>query len=107
MAALLHDADDHKLFPKNTENENARRILKEAGAASETIERSIEMINLVSFSRNGDSESKNLNLLYYFPRHADRLEATGLMGIVRCYQYANTIKNALYTSTTPIIRNRE
>ena len=29
LAALLHDADDSKFFPNNTNNENTRHILKE------------------------------------------------------------------------------
>ena len=38
LAALLHDADDHKLF--NTENNmNARSFMRQKGIPSETTER--------------------------------------------------------------------
>ena len=53
LAALLHDADDYKLF--HTENNaNARRFLAENGVPAETAERVIAAVNAVSFSRNAE-----------------------------------------------------
>ena len=51
LGALLHDADDHKLF--HTENNaNARRFLEAQGVGRETANRICEAINAVSFSQN-------------------------------------------------------
>ena len=51
LAALLHDADDHKLF--NTENNaNARHFLIENGITEEKTDEICSTINMVSFSRN-------------------------------------------------------
>lgn len=96
LAALLHDADDHKLFPKNLNNENVIMVLQQAGASPRQIEEVIDMINLVSFRKNGDNVDPSLDPLYYFPRHADRIEAIGGNGVLRCYQYNRTIKAPLY-----------
>ena len=54
LAALLHDVDDEKMFPRNTQCENARAILEQIRFPC--IELVIEMIGLVSFSKNGISD---------------------------------------------------
>ena len=49
LAALLHDADDHKLF--HTENnQNARSFLASHGVDENKAERIIAAVNSVSFS---------------------------------------------------------
>ena len=51
LAALLHDADDHKLF--HTENnENTRTFLRENQVPKEQAEAVCRAINAVSFSQN-------------------------------------------------------
>jgi uncharacterized protein len=80
--------------------------MNEVGVSPESIDAAIQMIELVSFSKNGEKESALVNPLYYYPRHADRLEATGFIGIIRCYQYATTAKNPLYCQTTPVVHSR-
>ena len=84
LAALLHDADDHKLF--NTENNsNARSFLQENGVPGETIERICEVINAVSFSKN---RGKTPNTLEgKIVQDADRLDAMGAIGIARTFAY--------------------
>ena len=51
LAALLHDADDHKLF-HTADNENARAFLAEHGVEPEKTEKICAAVNSVSFSRN-------------------------------------------------------
>ena len=51
LAALLHDADDYKLF-RTENNENARVFMEEQGIPEETIDTVCETINMVSFSKN-------------------------------------------------------
>jgi len=101
LAALLHDADDKKFFPNNNNYENLRNILE--GETENFINEVVVMVDLVSSSKNGDRipdfvVGKEWMLI---PRYADRLEAIGLIGIERCYQYGKTTNNHLYVSTTP------
>ena len=59
LAALLHDADDHKLF--NTENNmNARSFMERKGLSPETIEQICRTINSVSFSHNRGKSPETL-----------------------------------------------
>lgn len=97
LAALLHDVDDKKIFPNNRNNQNVRMILYDKH--SNFVESVIEMINLVSCRDNGDRLVDDLWKL--IPRYADRLEALGINGIERCYQYTMTIGNPLIIESTP------
>ena len=82
--ALLHDADDHKLF-STSGNANARAFLEENRIPAGMIDRICEVINAVSFSRNqgrrpGTIEAKVV-------QDADRLDAMGAIGIARTFAY--------------------
>jgi uncharacterized protein len=107
LAALLHDADDRKFFPDNLNYENLRQVLKEL--PSDEIDLIIRMVSLVSSSKNGDRipEDAMTNEWLVYPRYADRLEAIGIIGVERCYQYALTSKNPLYVETTPCVTTEE
>jgi uncharacterized protein len=93
LAALLHDVDDHKYFPRHHHHENARALLARAAVADKDdyIAPILQMIDLVSCSANGNHVPEcivcrgDYHLL--IPRWADRLEAVGAIGVVRCYQY--------------------
>ena len=84
LAALLHDADDHKLF--HTEgNANARSFLTARKVAPEKIERICEAINAVSFSQNRGKRPETLE--GKIVQDADRLDALGAIGIARTFAY--------------------
>ena len=84
LAALLHDADDHKLF--HTEhNANARAFLAREGVDAETVERVCAAINSVSFSRNRGKRPETLE--GKIVQDADRLDAMGAVGVARCFAY--------------------
>jgi uncharacterized protein len=100
LAALLHDVDDKKLFPESTNNSNARHILTVFNI--KFVELVIEMINLVSFSSNGNSVSLSKDEEWkLIPRYADRIEALGMIGIERCYLYNTTIQRPIIREDTP------
>lgn len=103
LAALLHDLDDAKLFPNNKNNENTRDILNMSpyifSLHDEDVEQIIEMINLVSTSKNGDSEVEPRWKL--IPRDCDRLEAIGKIGIIRCFEFALSKGNPMFNKNTP------
>ena len=84
LAALLHDADDYKLFD-TADNANARRFLKEHGVAREQTERIIAAINSVSFSKNRDRKPETIE--GQIVQDADRLDAIGAVGIARTFAY--------------------
>lgn len=101
LAALLHDADDGKFFSTSKELTNARTVLERLELPLETIELVLRMINLVSCSKNGNSwDSVDQEWLLY-PRFADRLEALGEIGLVRCWVYTYHVKRPLFTDETP------
>ena len=84
LGALLHDADDPKLF--STENNaNARAFLREHGAAQEQTERICRVINSVSFSKNRDRTPETLEAMIV--QDADRLDAIGAIGVARTFAY--------------------
>ena len=87
LAALLHDADDHKLFATEN-NANARKFLEEHGIPEERADRICEAVNAVSFSRNkgkrpGTAEG-------HVVQDADRLDAMGAVGIARTFAYGGS-----------------
>lgn len=114
LAALLHDADDRKYFnseavnsDSQADNINAARILDEvlATSADRDVIRStaLEAISYVSASKNGNSipQAALQNPVLLFPRWADRIEAIGEIGVVRCWQYTTEVGRPLYTEDTP------
>ena len=84
LGALLHDADDHKLF--HTEhNANTRRFLAEQGVDAETADRICGAINAVSFSQNRGKRPETIE--GQLIQDADRLDAIGAVGIARTFAY--------------------
>ena len=84
LAALLHDVDDHKLFGTK-DNANARAFLLENQVPQQMADRICGVINTVSFSQNkgripDTPEGKIV-------QDADRLDATGAVGIARTFAY--------------------
>lgn len=55
LAALLHDADDRKLFKTDVEACNARNIMQTAGADADVVSEALRMISLVSCNFLGTS----------------------------------------------------
>ena len=95
LAALLHDADDHKLF--HTENNaNARRFLAEHSVPPETTEKIIAAINSVSFSQNRGKRPETLE--GKIVQDADRLDAMGAVGIARTFAYGGEHGRSLDSS---------
>ena len=92
LAALLHDADDHKLF-KTENHENARCFLREHGIADETIRTICEIIGAVSFSQNRGKTPETLE--GKIVQDADRLDALGAVGIARTFAYGGKAGRSL------------
>jgi len=118
LAALLHDVDDKKYFPYTYLGKypNASAILEalESGAfghKTDSHERIVKMISWVGCSENGNSvpqevgDSGAYHLL--IPRWADRLEAVGSRGVVRCYQYSQEKGSPLASKDSPRPQNEK
>ena len=84
LGALLHDADDHKLFDTRN-NANARSFLEEQNMPPDKVERIIAAINAVSFSQNRGKKPETLE--GKIVQDADRLDAIGAVGIARTFAF--------------------
>ena len=84
LAALLHDADDHKLFDTK-DNANARAFLKAQHIPDETADRICEAVNSVSFSQNRGKRPETIE--GRIVQDADRLDAIGAVGVARTFAY--------------------
>ena len=84
LAALLHDADDHKLFSTKN-NANARAFLEAHQVPRQTIDRICGVINSVSFKQNkGKAPDTPEGKVV---QDADRLDAMGAIGVARTFAY--------------------
>jgi uncharacterized protein len=84
LAALLHDADDYKLFA-TANNANARRFLQDSGVKEDRIDKIIDAINAVSFSKNKGKRPDTIE--GQIVQDADRLDAIGAIGVARTFAY--------------------
>ena len=87
LAALLHDADDYKLF-QTKDNANARRFLSGQGIDQETADRVCEAVNAVSFSKNKGKRPETIE--GRIVQDADRLDAIGAVGIARTFAFGGS-----------------
>ena len=84
LTALLHDADDGKLFATEN-NANARSFLAVHGIPGETADYICRAVNSVSFSKNkGKTPDTPEGRIV---QDADRLDAVGAIGIARTFAY--------------------
>ena len=95
MSALLHDVDDHKLFPTEN-NANARRFLTSRGMDGACVEQICQVINSVSFSRN--KGKKPASIEGQIVQDADRLDAIGAIGIARTFAFGGKHGRSLESS---------
>jgi len=115
LAALLHDMDDKKYFPDTCSGEypNASSILESIGIGrnQKSYEQIMKMISWVGCSENGNSvpeevaKAEAYHLL--IPRWADRLEAVGSRGVVRCYQFNQEKGRPLLSENSPRPQSEE
>ena len=84
LSALLHDADDEKLFATEG-NANARAFLNTQNMSAAEIDRVCAVINAVSFHKNRGKtpETPEGRIV----QDADRLDAIGAVGIARTFAY--------------------
>lgn len=100
LAAYLHDIDDPKIF-HHDDNRNAIMIISKITSddtrkvITDTV---IEMINLVSASKNRSSDPPKKWMV--IPRDCDRLTAIGQEGIDRMLEFAKTVNSEMILPNT-------
>ena len=102
LAALLHDADDVKLF--HTENyANAKEIMTEEGISADIQERVIEAISTVSFK--GTDTKTPSSVEGKIVQDADRLDAIGAIGIARAFAFGGSRGREMYNPEEKPVEN--
>lgn len=91
LAALLHDADDPKLF--STENlANARGFLQRNHASQELEEKVCAVLRQISFRGGAIPDTAEGRIV----QDADRLDAIGAVGVARCFAYGGSRGRAIH-----------
>ena len=93
LAALLHDADDRKLFGDNG-YANARRFMDSQGIPEDVQDRVIGIISQISF-KGTDSVVPD-TLEGRIVQDADRMDAIGAIGIARAFAYGGSCGRAMH-----------
>lgn len=86
--ALLHDCDDYKLFGAESARllTNTRHILAGSGFDDEFVDKCIEIVKTIGYSKRLDGIVPN-SIEGQIVSDADMADATGLIGIIRCIEY--------------------
>ncbi len=98
LGALLHDADDPKLF-STKDFANARAIMAEASVPADTAERVISAIATVSFKGTDTKVPDTLEGKVL--QDADRLDAIGAIGAARAFAYGGSHNRPMYDPDVP------
>ena len=100
LAALLHDADDVKLFPETADTlAHARAFLAQNGVYGDTAQAVLEIIRSVSFAGTGSTVPDSIEGKCV--QDADRLDALGAVGIARAFAYGGAHGRKLYDPAEP------
>mmetsp|Transcript_151863 Transcript_151863/g.268144 ORF Transcript_151863/g.268144 Transcript_151863/m.268144 type:complete len:269 (+) Transcript_151863:53-859(+) len=101
LAALLHEADDPKLFG-TSDDANTRKILSDCLTSDDGAEgdtgATLGEASAVASEDAGVAPGSEWKLIV---RDADRIEAIGEVGIARCYAFNQKVGSPLYRPTTP------
>lgn len=94
LTALLHDIDDWKLGHSG-EPKQAKEWMKKQGIDEETVSHICDIIDGLSYKGAGvDTKMKTLEGKTV--QDADRLDALGAIGIVRCFATGPKLGNVIY-----------
>ena len=95
LAALLHDADDIKLFPDTfTEKKHAVDFLRSHAVPEDVIRELVSIIEQIPFNGTGLSVPDSLEGKCV--QDADRLDAIGAIGIARTFAYGGSHGRAIF-----------
>ena len=93
LAAWTHDVGDYKLHDGvDKSNELITAFLQTLQVEQETINKVLEIVSQVSFSKGNTPTTIEAKIV----QDADRLDAIGAVGIARCFAYGGSVHNVLY-----------
>lgn len=93
LAAWTHDVGDYKLHDGvDKSNELITAFLQTLQVEQETIDKVLEIVSQVSFSKGNTPTTIEAKIV----QDADRLDAIGAVGIARCFAYGGSVHNVLY-----------
>lgn len=94
LSAWLHDLGDQKLNNGIDKSEELMStFLKSLAVEEPIIDRVIEIVSQVSFSKGNKPSSIEAEIV----QDADRLDAIGAIGIARCFAYGGSKNRILYS----------
>ena len=103
-AALIHDTIDRKLFDDMEGRiQCVRQFLESQNYTTDEIEEIIYIISNISWNNGKNVELNSLNAVIV--RDADRLDALGVMGIVRSIEYGNSKHDNFYDAENIIMKD--
>jgi len=93
LAAWTHDIGDYKLHNGGDKSEELiRKFLESIHVGEESIQKVLEIVSQVSFSKGNKPTTIEAEIV----QDADRLDAIGAVGIARCFAYGGSVGNILY-----------
>ncbi|WP_413532800.1 HD domain-containing protein [Empedobacter brevis] len=93
LAAWTHDIGDYKLHNGVDKSEELiRAFLESINVEEETIQKVLEIVSQVSFSKGNKPTTIEAEIV----QDADRLDAIGAVGIARCFAYGGSVGTILY-----------
>ena len=93
LAAWTHDIGDYKLHGGVDKSEELiREFLESIQVEDESIQKVLEIVSQVSFSKGNKPTTIEAEIV----QDADRLDAIGAVGISRCFAYGGSVGNILY-----------
>lgn len=98
LAAWVHDVGDYKLNNgKDKSEEQIFAILTDLDIPHDTIQRIIQIVSQVSFSKGKPAESMEAKIV----QDADRLDAIGAIGLSRVFAYGGSRQREIYNPHQP------
>jgi uncharacterized protein len=97
LTLLLHDVGDGKVIGKDEDDYSiAQGFLESQNVPRQTIARVMLIIKTMSYSKSFDDIKKDDSLEFKIVQDADRLDATGAIGIARAFTYGGSRLRPLY-----------
>lgn len=98
LAALVHDVGDHKFYPTKEEGQAVtRKVLEDAGATPEVVEKVMSIVGTMSFSTGKVPETFEGKIV----QDADRIFALGAIGIARAFAFGGKKDRLIYDPERP------
>ena len=103
-AALIHDTVDKKLFNDFDNRINyIKQFLRANNYNLEEIDEIVYIISNISWNKGSNNELSSINAKIV--RDADRLDAMGVMGIIRTIEYANSKHRKFYDDENIVLND--